>query len=187
MTCPGLVDGSGGGGLSVCLHLLFVANGGAIPQGGVPPGGIVEAFDEAEAGHACLDLRSKAASLEQFAFEGGKEALAQGVIVSVPDRAHRGPYAGFLTALAESQRGILTALVRMMDHVSRPTLAEGHVQGVHNQLGSQMVGHRPADDPAAPDIHDDCRIEEARRGRDVDEILSANSSGTCQSSETRYA
>ena len=68
------------------MHLLFVANGRAIPQGGVPSGRIVEAFDEAEAGHACLDLRGKAASLEQFAFEGGKEALAQGVIVSVPDR-----------------------------------------------------------------------------------------------------
>ena len=57
-----------------------------------------------------------------------------------------------------------------MDHVSRPTLAEGHVQGVQNQLGSQMVGHRPADDPAAPDIHDDRQIEEARRGRDVGDV-----------------
>src|SRR3954465_6051899 len=63
-SCPVFVDGSGGGGLSVCLHLLFVANGRAIPQGGVPPGWIVEALDEAEAGHACLDLRGKAASLE---------------------------------------------------------------------------------------------------------------------------
>src|SRR3954447_26656200 len=88
-----------GGGLSVCLRLLFVANGRAIPQGGVPPGGIVEAFDEAEAGHACLDLGSETASLEQFAFEGGKEALAQGIVVCIPDRAHRGPYAGFLAAL----------------------------------------------------------------------------------------
>jgi hypothetical protein len=43
------------------------------------PGGIVEALDKAEAGHACLDLRGEAAPLEQFAFEGGKEALAQGV------------------------------------------------------------------------------------------------------------
>src|SRR4051794_12922260 len=112
-SCPGFVDGLGGGGLSVCLHLLFVANGRAIPQGGVPPGGIVEAFDEAEAGHACLDLRGKAGSLEQFAFEGGEEALAQGVVPrsgvagprtgsGIPDRAHRGPHAGFLAALAES-------------------------------------------------------------------------------------
>src|SRR3954453_23152988 len=148
-SCPVLVDGSGGSGLSVCLHLLFVANGGAIPQGGVPPGGIVEAFDEAEAGHACLDLRGKAASLEQFAFEGGKEALAQGVIVSVPDRAHREPYAGFLAALAESQRGILAALIGMMDYLSQPMLAEGDVQGVQNQLGWQVICHCPADDPAA--------------------------------------
>ena len=57
----------------VCLHLLFVANGRAIPQSGVPPGGIVEAFDEAEAGHAGLDLRGEAAPLEQFAFEGAKK------------------------------------------------------------------------------------------------------------------
>src|SRR3954454_1262496 len=54
----------------------------------------------------------------------------------------------------------LAALVGMMDHVARPTLAGGHVQGIQNQLGSQMVGHRPADDPAAPDIHDDRQIEE---------------------------
>jgi hypothetical protein len=58
----------------------------------------------------------------------------------------------------------------MMDHIARPTLAEGHIQGVHNQLGSQVVRHRPADDPAAPDIHDDRQIEEARRGRNVGDI-----------------
>src|SRR3954454_13320111 len=69
---------------------------------------------------------------------------------SIPDRAHRGPHAGFLAALAESQRGILAALVGMMDHVARPTLAESHVKNVHNQLGSQVIGHRPADHPAAP-------------------------------------
>jgi len=57
-----------------------------------------------------------------------------------------------------------------MDHVRRPTLAEGHVEGVQNQLGSQVVGHRPADDPAAPDIHDDREIEKARRGWDVGDI-----------------
>src|SRR6476659_1265619 len=82
----------------------------------------------------------------------------------IPDRAHRRPHAGFLAALAECERGILATLVGMMDHVSWPTLAEGHVEGVQNQLGSQMVRHRPADDPAAPDIHDDRQIEEARCG-----------------------
>src|SRR3954464_1001269 len=83
----------------------------------MPPGGIVEAFDEAEAGHACLDRRGKAAPVDEFAFEGGKEALAQGVIVSIPDRAHRGPRAGFLAALAESQRGILGGIKWSSHHL----------------------------------------------------------------------
>ena len=55
-----------------------------------------------------------------------------------------------------------------MDHVSRPRLAEGHVQGIQDQLGSQMVGHRPADDPAAPDIDDDRQIEKPRQGRGIE-------------------
>ena len=58
----------------------------------------------------------------------------------------------------------------MMDHLARLTLAEGHVEGVQNQLGSQMVGHRPADDPAAPDIHDDRQIEKSRGGREVSDV-----------------
>jgi hypothetical protein len=58
----------------------------------------------------------------------------------------------------------------MMDHVARPTLAEGHVHGIQDQLGSQVVGHRPADDPAAPDIQDDRQIEKPRRGRDVGDV-----------------
>src|SRR3954447_9151758 len=54
----------------------------------------------------------------------------------IPDRAHRGPHAGFLAALAESERvgcprpSPGQALVGMMDHLSRPTLAEGHVQSI---------------------------------------------------------
>ena len=58
----------------------------------------------------------------------------------------------------------------MMDHLARPTLAEGHVEGIENQLGSQMVGHRPANHPAAPDIQDDREIKEARHGRNVGDV-----------------
>src|SRR4051794_10721422 len=131
-----------GGGLSVYLHLLFVANGRAIPQGGVPPGGIVEAFDEAKAGHACLDLRGKTAALEQFAFEGGKEALAQGVIVGVPDRAHRGPDAGFLAALAESQRGILLGFKWSSQRLPEPIVTTHQVpRRGFSRPGSCAVWH----------------------------------------------
>src|SRR3954466_11110281 len=96
----------------------------------MPPGGIVEAFDDVEAGHACLDLRGKAAPLEQFAFEGGKEALAQGVIVSIPDRAHRGPHAGFVAAVAESQRGILAEFKWSSQRLPEPIVATRQAPGL---------------------------------------------------------
>ena len=156
-----LVDGSGAGGLSVCLHLLFVANGRAIPQGGVPPGGIVKAFDEAEAGHACLDLRDEPAPFQQFAFEGGKEALAQGVVIGIADGSHGRPDAGLPAALAEGQGRILRPLVRVVNDAARPTLADGHVERIKDELGAQVVGGGPADDPAAPDIEHHGEVEEA--------------------------
>src|SRR4051794_8010815 len=120
----------------------------------MPPGGIVEAFDEAEAGHPCLDLRGKAAPLEQFAFEGGKKALAQGVIVSVPDRAHRGPHAGFLAALAESQRGILGGIKWSSQH-----LEEGIAMGTRKRR-SDRAGRGVLWSPGRPGV---ARREDRRR------------------------
>jgi site-specific DNA recombinase len=48
--------GSGLGWLRFGLQFLLVANGRAVSQGGVQPHRVVEAFDEAEAGRACLGL-----------------------------------------------------------------------------------------------------------------------------------
>ena len=118
--------------MPLCLPLVFAAKGRAIPQGGVPPGGIVDAFDGAEAGHACLELRGQAASLEQCALEGGKEALAPGGVVGLPERAPRGPHAGFLAALAESQRSTLAApgLPHGRDRWGRPGSGAGRASRV---------------------------------------------------------
>ena len=46
-----------------------------------------------------------------------------------------------------------------------PPLADRHLERVQHELGAQMVGHRPADDPAAPGIEHDGEVEEARGGR----------------------
>ena len=45
---------------------------------------VVPAFDELEDRHAGFDLGFEAAAVEQFAFEGGKEALAHGVVEASP-------------------------------------------------------------------------------------------------------
>ena len=44
---------------------------------------VVPSFDEFKDGHARLDLRFEVAPVKQFAFEGGEEALAHGVVETV--------------------------------------------------------------------------------------------------------
>ena len=67
----------------------------------MPARGVVPAFDELEAGDAGLGLGLELAAVEQLAFEGGEEALAHGVVVTIADRAHRRPDAHFLAPEAE--------------------------------------------------------------------------------------
>lgn len=48
----------------------------------------------------------------------------------------------------------MAALIAVMDHIARPPLADRHLEGINHQFGAQVVGHRPADDPAAPRIEE---------------------------------
>ena len=57
-----------------------------------------------------------------------------------------------------------------MDHVAGPALCNGHLQSVQNQLRTQMIGHGPADDPAAESVKHDAEVEEARTSRHVGDI-----------------
>ena len=59
----------------------------------------------------------------------------------------------------------LTAVVRMQ-HCPGGRLAPpaGHVQGVEDQLGAQVIGYRPAHDPAGPYVQDDGAVQPALDG-----------------------
>ena len=59
----------------------------------------------------------------------------------------------------------LAALVAVMDDAVRPALTDRHLQRVQHQFGRQMVGHRPADNLAAPGIQNHCEIEKTARRR----------------------
>lgn len=48
-----------------------------------------------------------------------------------------------------------------MDDAVRPALADRHFQRIQHQLGAQMIGHRPADDLAAPGIQHDGEVQKA--------------------------
>jgi hypothetical protein len=43
-------------------------------------------------------------------------------------------------------------------------LGDGHVQGVQDQLGAEMVGHRPANDPAGERVEDNGEVRPAVTG-----------------------
>ena len=112
-------------------------------------------------GHARFGLRLEATPIEQLTFERGEETLRHRVVVGVSDRPHRGANACLSTSFAELDRGILRAMIRMVDHAARPPLPERHVEGVEHHLHVQGGRHRPADDPAAERIEHDRQIEEA--------------------------
>ncbi len=131
---------------------------------------VVPAFDELEHRDARLDLRAEAVAIKKLALERGEEALAHRVVVCVADRSHRWPHAGLPAAFAEGDRGVLTALIGVMDHLARPPLEQRHVEGLEDELGPQMGLHRPADDSAAPRVQHDREIEEARPRRDVGDV-----------------
>src|SRR5713101_3079301 len=47
----------------------------------------------------------------------------------------------------------------MVDDRFGATLPQSHVQSVQHEFGTQVRGHRPTDNPAAPDIHDNGKEE----------------------------
>ena len=57
-----------------------------------------------------------------------------------------------------------------MDDILRSTLTHRHLHSVQNQLCPQVVGHRPADDLAAPGIQHHGKVEEACRRRHVGDV-----------------
>jgi hypothetical protein len=78
-----------------------------VAEGRMTPVRIVPALDEVEEGPAGLGRGPKALSVEQFAFQGREEALAQGIVVGVTDRAHRRPDPEGQTDLPVGDGGVL--------------------------------------------------------------------------------
>src|ERR671926_40625 len=89
---------------------------------------VVEAFNEVEDGPAGLLVIPEYRAVDQLALERGEEALTHGVVVAVAHRSHRRPHAGFATAPAELDRGVLATLIRVMDHFRWRALGQGHLQ-----------------------------------------------------------
>src|ERR1700730_19407104 len=110
------------------------------------PHRIIPTLDVAEAGHLGLGLGWEPAAAEQLGLEGGEEAPGPGGVAWATYRSHSGTTTRPATPLAECHRGILAALVAMVDDVLGPTLANSHLHRIQHQFGAQVVCHRPAVD-----------------------------------------
>src|SRR5579859_4811263 len=112
---------------------------------------VVEDLDVLKERRAGLELRAEWLTSEQFALQGSKEALGPRVVVAITHRAHRAADADGLTALAEEQRGVLTAVIGVVDDaLARSPVPDRHLQRAHDQFAPEMVSHGPASPP-----HDD--------------------------------
>ena len=131
---------------------------------------IVEAFDEVKDGVARLRVGFEAAPIQQLAFQRGEETLRHRIVVAVTDRAHRWPHARLAAAVAELDRRILRALIRVMNNASRTAHRQRHAQRVQHDRHVQRGRHRPTNDPATEDIEHDRQIQEAHPRRDIRDI-----------------
>ncbi len=89
---------------------------------------------------------------------------------AVSDRPHGRAQSGLPASFAEGDRGVLRALIGVMDDVFRPALLKRHLEGGENQAGAQVAGHGPAHDTAAEGIQDDGQVEEAGPGWQVGDV-----------------
>ncbi len=109
--------------------------------------------------------------VDQFAFEGGEEALGHGVVVAIADRSHGGSDAELAASGPEAERGVLRALVGVMDRLSiRPASPDRHLEGLEVERGPEVGLHGPTDHAAADDVEHDGEIEEAPRRRYVSNV-----------------
>ena len=123
---------------------------------------VVEDLDVLKERGAGLQMRAEGLPGKEFALQGGEEALGHCVIVTVADRPHRAADAHRLAALAEEQRGVLRAVIGVVnDTLTRFAVPDRHLQRPDDQRGAQVRRHRPAHDPAAEHVEDHRQIEKA--------------------------
>src|ERR1700733_11293671 len=76
-------------------------------------------------------------------------------VVGVADRACGWTNPSLLAAIAESNRRVLRASVRMMDDVVGLSGRERHVESVEHDAGLQIGREGPSDNPARPGVEND--------------------------------
>src|SRR5690349_18852572 len=128
---------------------------------------IVPSLDELKDCHARCGLSLADGAVKQFALKRGEKTLAHRVVETVAHRTYRRPHASLFAALAEGERGILTALVGMVNDAAGSSLLQCQVECLEHQFDPQRGLHRPTHDSAAENVEPHGQIEEAGPGWNV--------------------
>ena len=109
---------------------------------------------------------------QRFAFDLSDGALHPGVVVRGSLSAHAGHAAVVFEELPGFPAGVLHPAIGVHQHSpGGAALRAGHVQRARDEFAAQVAGHRPADDSAAPQIHDQRQIHPAPGGRHIGDVL----------------
>src|SRR5689334_11551802 len=87
--------------------VYLVLCGREVAQRGVTPLRVVPTFDEVKDRHLRLVMGLERTAVQQFAFQGGEEALGHGVVEAVAHRAHGEHHAQLFAAPPEGDAGVL--------------------------------------------------------------------------------
>ena len=90
----------------------FIIDRGLVIQARVEAMGIIPAFNILKKSAPGLVVGMETTPVKPFAFQGGKEALTQGVVKTVAHRTKRGTNPRLLTPPSKSDGGILRAMIR---------------------------------------------------------------------------
>jgi hypothetical protein len=151
-------------------------SGFAIVEGKMRTFIVVEPDSFANGGVCMLPVKKEAikALLDlEDAVDGEPAGPGQGVLVTVADLARAGTDAGILESFTIGRRGVLNAMVRMMDHAYERydgRLLQRHVKGAkaafHGQRGRQII----ADNEAGKGIRKQGQIGKTGLGGDIGDI-----------------
>ena len=149
---------------------------------------MVEPVDPLEGGiFDGLEGSPRATAPDDLGLEQADDGLGEGVVVAVADAADRGLDPGLEQAFRVPNAEVLPTPVAMMGQAAlrRAAVMQGLFQGIEDKARMRRPRDPPADDAAGEDVDDEGGIDEALPGRDVGEILSANSGGRCEGGEPR--
>lgn len=152
-------------------HVSFGLFRGPVSECGVDPPSIIVALAIREQATSGLFAGRPSLLVDELDLQGVEEAFHGRIVVAASRAAHR-RFCFHCSELLNVHLGcVLAAAVGMADEAfGRSLPLRGHHERSQRQLGTHMIAHRPADDPAGRQVEHGRKIQPSFAGRDVGDV-----------------